>query len=179
MSGPIKAWKNISDVELVWIHNHTGSRKRLAGVDEAAQTFVLRPPYVLAVPPESFCPGAQHPLPSIGKACYFENALEMLSQPGEWYLDRRSGVLSYWPRAGEDLAQAEVVAPRVQKTLIAVTGLRERPVRNLHFNGNPPRVCRLSSSRRRALRHMGLPTVDRPARPDVSTIPMDRFSNAI
>jgi len=86
-------------------------------------------------PRNHFCPGAQHPLPSIGKACYFENALEMLSQPGEWYLDPAQWRAFLLPRAGEDLAQAEVVAPRVQKTLIAVTGLRERPVRNLHFNG--------------------------------------------
>ena len=115
VTGPIKAWKNLSDVELVWIYNHTGSRKRLAGVDEAAQAIVFRPPYILAVPPEAFLPGYQYGLPTVGKACYLENALEMLTQEGEWYLDRQSGVLSYWPRTGEDLTRAEIVAPVVQK----------------------------------------------------------------
>ena len=43
----------------------------------------------------------------------------MLDQPGEWYLDRHTGVLSYWPRPGEDLTRDEVVAPVVQKTLLA------------------------------------------------------------
>jgi hypothetical protein len=32
------------------------------------------------------------PLPR--KACYLENALEMLDQQGEWYLERQTGVLS-------------------------------------------------------------------------------------
>ncbi|MBN2293000.1 MAG: right-handed parallel beta-helix repeat-containing protein [Pirellulales bacterium] len=135
VSGPIKAWNNVSDVELVWIHNHTGSRKRLAGVDEASQTFVLQPPHIMAVPAEAWSPGAQHGLPSVEKACYLENALEFLTQAGEWYLDRKSGVLYYWPRPGEDLTRDEVVAPKVQKAMIIVTGRRDRPVRNLHFDG--------------------------------------------
>ena len=32
---------------------------------------------------------------------YVENALELLDQPGEWYLNRETGVLSYWPMPGE------------------------------------------------------------------------------
>jgi hypothetical protein len=59
----------------------------------------------------------------------------MLDEPGEWYLDRSTGVLSYWPRAGEDLTRVQVVAPVVQNTLLAVVGTREQPVRNVHFKG--------------------------------------------
>ena len=32
---------------------------------------------------------------------YEENARELLDSPGEWYLDRQTGVLAYWPLAGE------------------------------------------------------------------------------
>jgi len=130
---PIKAWKNISDVELVWIYNNDGSRWRLGTVDEADGTFTLPPPHQL---PPTWLPGEYQigfPLP--GQSCYFENALEMLDQPGEWYLDRQSGVLHYWPRPGEDMPKAEVIAPVVQKTLLAVNGTPQRPVRNLHFKG--------------------------------------------
>ena len=42
---------------------------------------------------------------------YVENAREILDQPGEWFLDRQSGVLSYWPRQGEGMQKAEVIAP--------------------------------------------------------------------
>jgi hypothetical protein len=59
----------------------------------------------------------------------------MLDQPGEWYLDRTTGVLAYWPRPGENVNEAEVIAPVVQNTLLAVTGVAEKPVRNLHFKG--------------------------------------------
>jgi hypothetical protein len=42
---------------------------------------------------------------------YVENAFELLHTPGEWYLNRRTGVLYYWPLPGESLREAEVVAP--------------------------------------------------------------------
>jgi hypothetical protein len=46
---------------------------------------------------------------------FFENALELLDQPGEWYLDRQSRTLYYKPRPGEHLAEAEVIAPRLER----------------------------------------------------------------
>jgi hypothetical protein len=100
-------------------------------VNEAAQTFTLPPPHQW--PPSISAQTGSHPAPGI--ACYLENAPEMLDQPGEWYLDRTTGVLSYWPRSGENLKEAEVIAPVVQNTLLAVTGVAEKPVRNLHFKG--------------------------------------------
>lgn len=42
---------------------------------------------------------------------WIENSLDALDSPGEWYLDRRSGKLYYWPMPGEDMAHAEVIAP--------------------------------------------------------------------
>lgn len=47
----------------------------------------------------------------------------------------QTGVLSYWPRLGEDLSTWEFVVPIVQKTLLSLAGTRERPVENLHFRG--------------------------------------------
>ena len=133
VTGPIKAYNNPRDVELVYIENNAGSRKCLGTVNETAQTFTLAPPHQWN--PRSFGTEWKLSVPSEGKACYLENALEMLDQPGEWYLDRQTGVLSYWPRAGEDLRRDDVVAAVVQKTLLAVLGTRDRPVVNLHFKG--------------------------------------------
>jgi hypothetical protein len=69
------------------------------------------------------------PFPHLGgqfggftKHCYyFENALELLDQAGEWYLDETKGVLSYKPRSGEDMTTATVVAPMVE-TVVSVNG---------------------------------------------------------
>jgi hypothetical protein len=133
VTGPIKAYRRPGDVELVYIANNTGSRKPLGSINEKEQTFTLPSPHHWN--PREFGTEWQLSVPSEGKACYLENALELLDQPGEWYLDRRTGVLSYWPRAGEDLTRDAVVAPVVQKTLLAIIGTPQRPVTNLHFAG--------------------------------------------
>ncbi|MDD4889220.1 MAG: right-handed parallel beta-helix repeat-containing protein [Phycisphaerae bacterium] len=130
---PIAAWKNPADVEVVWLYNNDASRKRLGSIDEKAQTVVLKPPFKWVAPSLPFYCHIGYPVH--GRKCYFENAAEFLDQPGEWYLDRSTGVLSYWPRAGEDMTKASVVAPVAQNTLLAVTGAKGKPVRNLHFKG--------------------------------------------
>ena len=33
---------------------------------------------------------------------YFKNALELLDEPGEWYMDRPAKTVYYMPRQGED-----------------------------------------------------------------------------
>src|SRR2546430_1870752 len=60
---------------------------------------------------------------------YVENALELLDRPGEWYLDRSAGRVSYAPRPGEDLRTADVQAPRLE-TLLAGANLS-----NVTFSG--------------------------------------------
>lgn len=64
------------------------------------------------------------------------NYFEALDSPGEWYLDRSSGTLYYWPLAGEDMTTAEVVAPRLTD-LVRVEGEPEqgRFVRHLRLVG--------------------------------------------
>jgi len=44
---------------------------------------------------------------------YVENAFSALDQPGEWYLDRKKGLLYYIPKEGEDPATLQVIAPRL------------------------------------------------------------------
>ncbi len=133
VTGPIREYKNPGDVELVYIDNNGGGRKRLGTIDEKQQTFTLALPHRWNS--RKFTCDWNLSVPYAGKACYLENALEMLDRPGEWYLDRQTGVLSYWPRANEDMRKADVVAPAVRNTLLAVIGTLQRPVMNLHFEG--------------------------------------------
>jgi hypothetical protein len=46
-----------------------------------------------------------------GARYWIENSFDALDSPGEWYLNRRSGTLYYWPMPGEDMKRAEVIAP--------------------------------------------------------------------
>jgi hypothetical protein len=63
---------------------------------------------------------------------YAENALELLDQPGEWYLYRPAHTLYYIPCEGEDMTAAEVLGPAIE-TLIVLNGSLEKPVRNICF----------------------------------------------
>ncbi len=63
-----------------------------------------------------------------------ENALELLDTPGEWYQDYPSGLIYYYPKEGEDMMSAEVIAP-VLETLLEISGTRERGVENISFYG--------------------------------------------
>lgn len=65
-----------------------------------------------------------------------ENVYEALDQPGEWMLNTRTGRLYYIPRPGEELASAEVIAPRTQE-FIRMEGdaAAGKYVENIRFEG--------------------------------------------
>ncbi|WP_121356207.1 L-rhamnose mutarotase [Flavisolibacter nicotianae] len=84
---------------------------------------------------------SEHPWPSPwissetgNSAFYLSNILEFLDEPGEWYLDKTAHRLYYWPRAGENLNTATVVAP-VLETLVKAEGTPERNLSSIHFKG--------------------------------------------
>lgn len=64
----------------------------------------------------------------------FENALQFLDSPGEWYLDEQHGWLYYKPRPWENLRTADVELPVLQ-SLIQGRGTEAHPVANIEFRG--------------------------------------------
>lgn len=84
---------------------------------------------------------SEHPWPapwvsreSGNSAFYLTNAIQFLDEPGEWYLDVKAQKIYYWPRNGENLNTAEVIAP-VLETLVNMTGTAEHPVAYVYFKG--------------------------------------------
>jgi hypothetical protein len=65
---------------------------------------------------------------------FLQNALCLLDAPGEWFHDLATRRFYYWPRPGEDMANARAIVP-VQETLLEVIGSLERPVRHVEFKG--------------------------------------------
>lgn len=65
-----------------------------------------------------------------------ENVREALVAPGQWYLDRRSGMVTYLSFPGEDLRQTRVIAPRLAR-LVQLEGDAKRGtfVEHLIFRG--------------------------------------------
>lgn len=68
-----------------------------------------------------------------GDRYFVENVREELDAPGEWYLDRESGVLSLIPPEGFS-EESEVVAPAVGR-LIEFAGSEEAPVEHIRLSG--------------------------------------------
>lgn len=67
-------------------------------------------------------------------AFYLTNSISFLNKPGEWYEDMQAGKIYYWPRKSENLANAKIIAPSLEK-LIQVSGTMERPVSYVFFKG--------------------------------------------
>ena len=122
-SSEVSSWNNFTKVEMHVMTGWGDSTLRLASSTTTGNTAYLK-----VQSPESTIVFVR-PFPHLGgqfggftKHCYyFENALEFLDQPGEWYLDEGKGVLSYKPRSGEDMTKAVVVAPMVE-TVVSIAG---------------------------------------------------------
>ena len=101
-------WSNRSDVEVVAFHDWSSSRLRIESIDDKKRvvTFTGWPVYRVG----HWYKGGRNPY-------FVENVKEAFGQPGEWYLDRPTGVLSYRPAAGEKMADLTVVAPRAEQLL--------------------------------------------------------------
>ncbi|SDY97601.1 Right handed beta helix region [Amycolatopsis xylanica] len=60
-------------------------------------------------------------LPKLDGVTWVENAYQLLTKPGQWYLDRGAAALYYIPRAGEQMTTAEVELPTLEN-LLSLTG---------------------------------------------------------
>lgn len=126
--GSIRAdWANLQDVEVLVFHSWSMSRLPIRDVDPANRIVRFH-----GTSPSRSWWGLFHR----GNRYLVENVREAMDTPGEWYLDRRTGELTYWPMPGEDPATAEVVAPRLERLLVIRGGATpETAVRDLRFEG--------------------------------------------
>src|SRR5436305_3646322 len=93
------------------------STRRVVRTDGSGRTYNLVGPATLG----------NHEQPS-----YVENAFEVLTQPGQWYLDQAAHRLYYIPRPDDPLWRLDVVAPRLE-TLVSGDGTPEAPVHDISF----------------------------------------------
>ncbi|MBM4080223.1 MAG: right-handed parallel beta-helix repeat-containing protein, partial [Planctomycetes bacterium] len=123
--GDMMRWRNLEDANVLHFHSWTASLRWIKELDE--QNHIVR-----FTAPSGWPTGywTKH------ERYYVENVPEALDAPGEWYLDRATGVLSYRPQANEDMAKAEVVAPRLRH-LVRLDGdpLAGKFVTHITFKG--------------------------------------------
>jgi len=119
----LPTWRNLHDVEVVGITKWLDNRLPLESVDDQSRTVTFDRPSLFALLAGDR-PGQY----------WVENVVEALDSPGQWYLDRPTGVLSILPAAGEDLGLADIVAPRLELVL-RIVGRPDDPVHDLRFEG--------------------------------------------
>jgi parallel beta-helix repeat protein len=122
--GDIKPeWAQAGDVEVVALLAWADFRMFIRAVDDSNHIATL----------------STNPRPSNTEknARYFiENAPDGLDAPGEWYLNRKTGLLTYIARPGEDMTRAEVIAPRLEQLVVLQGDLAaKQPVKNITLRG--------------------------------------------
>lgn len=112
-AGHVQAdWYDLPNVEVVVFLQWTAGRQRIAEIDAKKREVRLAG----TMPSASWWSAIKK-----GQRYLVENVREALGTPGQWYLDRPKGVLTYVPRKGETPAKSRVVAPRL-KQLIRLAG---------------------------------------------------------
>lgn len=64
-----------------------------------------------------------------------ENVLEELDSPGEWFYDRGTGRLSYWPATDVDLATAAFETAELDELIRIDGGSSDRPAHDIELSG--------------------------------------------
>ena len=120
-------WSNLTDVELIAFHRWSTSRMRLASVDAEQKVVNFTGPTRGLARWTDFETDHRY---------FVVNVKEALNKPGQWYLDRPTGVLTYIPMPGETPDKAEVIAPRIEQVLVLAGDVKQHQwIQHIRFEG--------------------------------------------
>ncbi|MDY0165403.1 MAG: LamG-like jellyroll fold domain-containing protein [Thermoguttaceae bacterium] len=124
--GDIRQWDRLEDAIVVVYHSWETSIHHVRYVDVESRSVLLREP-------------APWPMGRWQRQqrYYVENVFESLDEPGEWYFNRETETLYYYPMPGETPETVEAIAPVVTSTLVEIQGdpANDEYVEHLHFRG--------------------------------------------
>jgi hypothetical protein len=89
-----------------------------------------------------------------GQPWYAYNLLEEITQPGEWYLDRSTGVLYLWPTA--QFSNAEVYVSVLDGPLFDLNGAKNITLRELHLESTRSSLVTMSNGDHNTLQQLVL-----------------------
>lgn len=125
------SWGNPGDIEFVYqggasTQNWSEARVPVASITSSGGLTVItmKTPAYTTDAAASKC--------GIGLPTRIENAYELMANPGDWYLNRSTGIIYYIPRSGESMNTANVVAPTLQ-TLVSATNTNHLEFIGLSF----------------------------------------------
>ena len=114
-------WHDTSDIWIhgYWAYDWANSYEHVASIDLAKRLIKTSPPYGHY----GFRAGGD------GGRFFFLNILEELDEPGEWYLDRTSGILYFWPP--QPIEQGRAMVSVVESPLIDIQGASHVTIQGL------------------------------------------------
>jgi hypothetical protein len=114
-------WRDTNDIWVhgYWAYDWANSYEHVESIDAERRLIKTSPPYGNY----GFRAGGN------GGRFYFLNILEELDEPGEWYLDRKAGVLYFWPP--EQIDQSRAVVTIVETPLIHINNASYVTIRGL------------------------------------------------
>jgi hypothetical protein len=127
-------WKDASDIWVhgYWAYDWANSYEHIASIDLKKRLIKTSPPHGNY----GFRKGGRF---------YFLNVLEELDEPGEWYLDRKSGILYFWPPA--PIEQARTMVSVVEEPMIRLNDVSNVAIRGLMFECARGTGIRISTGR--------------------------------
>jgi hypothetical protein len=126
----IASWSNLTSVEMVIMKQWTQNNLRVGSFLEREEGLFIQP----REPDRTKAFLGHLFLRLEAQSYFFENAIEFIDSPGEWYLRTPTEEVFYRAREGEDLSQATVIAPHLEE-LIEMRGTAGRPVHHLALIG--------------------------------------------
>lgn len=111
-------WAEAGDIWVhgYWFHDWSDQYHQVQRLDTKRRELWPKPPY------HSY--GYKK-----GQRFRFLNVLEELDSPGEWYLDRQTGMLYFWPPGPTD--KAEIAFPVLAGPMVVLDGVRHVELRRL------------------------------------------------
>ncbi|HOZ45237.1 MAG TPA: right-handed parallel beta-helix repeat-containing protein [Candidatus Hydrogenedentes bacterium] len=115
-------WLDVRNAEITVYHMWDESAVGLAAMDAESRVLTFNTP-------------TRHPPGAFDVHDYVVwNTREGMTDPGQWYLDRTAGRLVYWPLPGEDMGEADVIAPVIESILV-VRGTDDHPASDITIRG--------------------------------------------
>jgi len=129
-----KMFSRPEELVIVWIMSWKNMKmtvERIEDNKDGTWNIVLKQPYfdMTQINPDFIpTPNDRHPF-------HIENAIEFLDEPGEWYFDKKTQQLYYYPHEDEDLSNAECYIAR-SEGLIKINGENaENRAKNITIKG--------------------------------------------
>ena len=135
-------WSQATDV---WIHgmlkyDWADCHQQVSSIDTTAQTITLTDAAGYGI--------------ATGQPWYAENLVEEITEPGEWWLDRSTGLLYVWPPA--PLASHHVVVSTLNGPLVSMQHAQDVALEDLSFVAGRSNQISVSSSADIRLRNLTL-----------------------